>query len=61
MSGSSFEDQALKQLERACWSLGYNYGEGYDEVFLSAYGVTEPDRAKLEFYRKLAFFSENAP
>lgn len=52
-----------RDLERACWSLGYNYGEGYDEVFSSAYGVTEPDRAKLEFYRELEFFSfdENLP
>lgn len=46
-----------RDLERACWSLSYNYGEGYDEVFLSAYGLTEPDRRKLSFYRELEFFS----
>lgn len=46
-----------RDLERACWSLGYNYGEGYDEVFLRAYGATELDREKLEFYRGLEYFS----
>lgn len=46
-----------RDLERACWSLSYNYGEGYDEVFLSAYGVTGPDQKKLSFYRELEFFS----
>lgn len=46
-----------RDLERACWSLGYNYGEGYDEVFLGAYGATDFDRKKLSFYRELAFFS----
>lgn len=46
-----------RDLERALWSLGYNYGEGYDEVFLEAYGMAELDRTKLDFYRELAFFS----
>ncbi len=46
-----------RDLERACWSLGYNYGDGYHEVFLRAYGVTDFDRKKLSFYRELAFFS----
>lgn len=46
-----------RDLERACWSLGYNYGEGYDEVFLQAYGATQADRAKLDFYRGLEWFS----
>lgn len=46
-----------RDLERACWSLLYNYGEGYDEVFLRAYGATEADRAKLDFYRGLEWFS----
>lgn len=46
-----------RDLERACWSLGYNYGEGFDEVFLEAYGATEQDRTKLNFYRELEFFS----
>ncbi len=46
-----------RDLERACWSLGYNYSEGYDDVFLEAYGVTELDRKKLDFYRTLESFS----
>ena len=46
-----------RDLERACWSLGYNYGEGFDEVFLGAYGATELDRTKLDFYRELEGFS----
>ena len=45
-----------RDLERACWSLGYNYGEGFDEVFLEAYGVSL-DQPKLSFYRDLEFFS----
>ena len=46
-----------RDLERACWSLSYNYGGGYDEMFLEAYGATEADRAKLDFYRRLEWFS----
>ncbi len=46
-----------RDLERACWSLGYNFGEGYDELFLQAYGATDADRAKLDFYRALEWFS----
>ena len=44
-----------RDLERALWSLDYNYGEGYAEVFLGAYGATEQDRTKLDFYRQLEF------
>lgn len=46
-----------RDLERACWSLGYNYGAGYDEVFLRAYGVSEVDRVKEGFYRELEHLS----
>ncbi len=46
-----------RDLERALWSLDYNYGEGYGESFLEAYGVAEADRAKLDFYRELEGFS----
>ncbi len=46
-----------RDLERACWSLVYNYGEGFDEIFLEAYGATELDRTKLDFCRELEFFS----
>ena len=45
-----------RDLERACWSLGYNYGDGFDKVFLEAYGVSL-DQTKLSFYRALEFFS----
>ena len=45
-----------RDLERACWSLDYNYGRGFDEVFLEAYGVSL-DQTKLSFYRALEFFS----
>ena len=46
-----------RDLERACWSLGYNYGAGYDELFLRAYGVSGADRERLDFYRELELFS----
>ena len=46
-----------RDLERACWSLGYNYGAGYDELFLRAYGVSGADRERLGFYRELESFS----
>lgn len=36
------------------WSLGRNLGRGWDEAFLSAYGV-EPDERKLAFYQGLYF------
>lgn len=55
--GAAGRGDRYRDLERACWSLVYNYGEGYDEVFLSAYGIAEPDRAKLDFYRGLEFFA----
>lgn len=46
-----------RDLERALWSLAYNYGDGYEEVFLGAYGATETDRTKVNFYRDLEWFS----
>lgn len=50
-----------RDLERALWSLTYNYGPGYDEVFGRAYGVTELDWAKLGFYRELEGFTVPQP
>ena len=40
-------------LERATWSLRYNYGPGFDDVFLKAYGRPLVDEAKLSYYRLL--------
>jgi kanamycin kinase len=36
----------------ATWSLNWNFGPGWDEVFLDAYGIG-PDPAKTAFYRLL--------
>jgi aminoglycoside 3'-phosphotransferase-2 len=46
-----YQDLAL-----ACRSLERNYGAGTVPAFLAAYGVTEPDRAKLEWYTLLDEF-----
>jgi aminoglycoside 3'-phosphotransferase-2 len=48
-----------RDLERACWSLGYNYGDGYAELFLEAYGAQAADWAKLGFYREVEGFSRS--
>ena len=36
----------------AAMSLGWNYGEGWDDEFHDAYGV-EPDRERIAYYRAL--------
>lgn len=60
--GAAGRADRCRDLERACWSLVYNYGNGYDELFLEAYGANHHDRAKLNFYRTLEWFSlEDAP
>jgi len=46
-----YQDLAL-----ACRSLDWNYGAAAIPAFLAAYGVTEPDRAKLEWYTLLDEF-----
>ncbi|OEO31256.1 hypothetical protein VW23_017145 [Devosia insulae DS-56] len=46
-----YQDLAL-----ACRSLDWNYGAASIPAFLAAYGVTEPDRAKLEWYTLLDEF-----
>ncbi len=46
-----YQDLAL-----ACRSLDWNYGAAAIPAFLAAYGVVEPDRAKLEWYALLDEF-----
>jgi aminoglycoside 3'-phosphotransferase-2 len=46
-----YQDLAL-----ACRSLEHNYGADSIPAFLAAYGVTEPDRAKLDWYTLLDEF-----
>lgn len=36
----------------ASWSLGWNFGSGWDELFWSAYGI-EPDPVRIDYYRLL--------
>ncbi len=36
----------------ATWSLNWNFGPGWEEVFYAAYGI-EPDQEKIDFYRLL--------
>ena len=46
-----YQDLAL-----ACRSLEWNYGAASIPAFLAAYGATEPDEAKLQWYRLLDEF-----
>lgn len=46
-----YQDIAL-----ATRSLSSNFGPEWTDVFLAAYGLEKPDRAKLEFYRLLDEF-----
>lgn len=46
-----YQDLAL-----ACRSLDWNYGAAAIPAFLAAYGIVEPDRAKLEWYTLLDEF-----
>lgn len=50
--GDRYRDLALAQ-----WSLGYNFGRGYDALFFDAYGLPEPDIAKLAFHQAVEQFS----
>ena len=36
----------------ATWSTEWNYGPGWEDVLLAAYGV-DPDRARTRYYRLL--------
>ncbi len=40
-------------LALASWSLGYNFGPGWDGLLLQAYGISEPDWHKIQFYQRL--------
>ena len=37
----------------ATWSTEWNYGPGWDETLLSAYGVRPRSAARTEYYRML--------
>lgn len=39
-------------LALGAWSLGINYGPGWDETYYDAYGIT-PDPVRIAFYRNL--------
>lgn len=45
-----------QDLALACRSLGRNFGPAAMETFLAAYGVTDPDQAKLGWYNLLDEF-----
>jgi kanamycin kinase len=40
-------------LALATWSLGWNYGPGWEEVLLAAYGI-DPDPERIRYYRLLS-------
>lgn len=42
-----------RDLERACWSLGYNFDQRWIPDLLKAYGMAEVDQEKMEFYAQL--------
>jgi aminoglycoside phosphotransferase len=42
-----------RDLERACWSLGYNFDQAWIPALLQAYGLEEVDQEKMEFYAQL--------
>ena len=50
--GSAGVADRWADLAVASWSLGWNFGEGWDVPFFEAYGV-EPDAERMEFHRRL--------
>lgn len=54
--GSAGVGDRYRDLALARWSLGYNFGPGYDALFFSAYGLPEPDEAKLAFHQAVEQF-----
>ncbi|WP_028608462.1 APH(3') family aminoglycoside O-phosphotransferase [Paenibacillus harenae] len=46
-----YQDLAL-----AVRSIGYNFGAEYVQLFLTAYGIEEPDQAKIAYYQLLDEF-----
>ncbi len=55
--GSAGLGDRYRDLALARWSLGYNFGRGYDALFFKAYGLPEPDEAKLAFHQAVEQFS----
>ncbi len=42
-----------RDLERACWSLGYNFSQEWIPALLQAYGLEEVNQEKIKFYAQL--------
>jgi len=42
-----------RDLERACWSLGYNFSREWIPALAKAYGLEEVDQEKMTFYAQL--------
>lgn len=42
-----------RDLERACWSLGYNFERKWIPDLLKAYGIEEVEQEKMEYYAQL--------
>jgi len=42
-----------RDLERACWSLGYNFSQEWIPILLRAYGLEKVDKEKMKFYAQL--------
>jgi aminoglycoside 3'-phosphotransferase-2 len=54
--GSAGIGDRYRDLALARWSLGYNFGPGYDTLFFDAYGLPELDKAKLVFHQAVEQF-----
>jgi aminoglycoside 3'-phosphotransferase-2 len=52
--GSAGLGDPYRDLAQTLWSLEYNYGPGWEEEFLEAYGMAGMDRGKLDYYLKLS-------
>ncbi len=46
-----------RDLERACWSLGYNFDRKWIPDLLKAYGIEEVEQEKMEYYAQLEEFN----
>jgi aminoglycoside phosphotransferase len=42
-----------RDLERVCWSLGYNFDRKWIPDLLKIYGMEKIDQDKIEFYAQL--------
>lgn len=54
--GSAGVGDCYRDLALVRWSLEYNFGPGYDALFFDAYGLPEPDTAKLAFHQAVEQF-----